>query len=102
MSRAMSLRLPDSIKVEASAYAKTLGISLNGLLAVALRDYLDARKPRLDPVREGLPPESVAKPARAASKRSTSTKPSTPTYHQDCPCGSGKKYGKCHGKGGAA
>lgn len=40
-----TLRLPDALKAEADAYAATLGISLNALCAVALRDYLLERAP---------------------------------------------------------
>jgi hypothetical protein len=38
-----TLRLPAPLKAEADAYAASLGLSLNALCAVALRDYLDAR-----------------------------------------------------------
>jgi len=41
---AMTLRLPDGLAERGRRYAAELGISLNGLLAVALREYLDARK----------------------------------------------------------
>ena len=41
---AMTLRLPDDLAERGRRYAAELGISLNGLLAVALREYLDARK----------------------------------------------------------
>lgn len=34
------------LKAEVSAYAADLGISVNALVAVALRDYLDSRVPR--------------------------------------------------------
>ena len=44
---AMTLRLPDELAERGRRYAAELGISLNGLLAVALREYLDARKPGL-------------------------------------------------------
>jgi predicted transcriptional regulator len=40
---AMTLRLPDELAERGRRHAAELGISLNGLLAVALRDYLDAR-----------------------------------------------------------
>ena len=42
---AMTLRLPAELAERGRRYAAELGISLNGLLAVALREYLDARKP---------------------------------------------------------
>lgn len=41
---AMTLRLPDDLAERGRRYAAELGISLNGLLAVALREYLDARQ----------------------------------------------------------
>ena len=41
---AMTLRLPDDLAERGRRYTAELGISLNGLLAVALREYLDARK----------------------------------------------------------
>ena len=43
------------LKREVAAYAADLGISVNALVAVALRDYLDSRLPP----REGSP-DSVA------------------------------------------
>ena len=54
---AMTLRLPDELAQRGRRYAAELGISLNGLLAVALRDYLDARK-RESPM--APPPQALA------------------------------------------
>ena len=42
---AMTLRLPEGLAQRGRRYAAELGISLNGLVAVALREYLDERKP---------------------------------------------------------
>jgi hypothetical protein len=44
---AMTLRLPEELAERGRRYAAKLGISLNGLLAVALCDYLDSRTPAL-------------------------------------------------------
>lgn len=44
-----TIRLSKDLEDAASAYSKALGISFNALVAVALRDYLDARKPGLAP-----------------------------------------------------
>ena len=41
---AMTLRLPEELAERGRRYAAELGISLNGLLAIALCEYLDARK----------------------------------------------------------
>ena len=48
---AMTLRLPEALAERGRRYAADSGISLNGLLAIALREYLDARKsaPRVAP-----------------------------------------------------
>lgn len=40
---AMTLRLPEDLAERGRRYAAEVGISLNGLVAVALREYLDAR-----------------------------------------------------------
>lgn len=40
---AMTVRLPDDLAARGRRYAAEVGVSLNGLLAVALREYLDAR-----------------------------------------------------------
>lgn len=58
-----TLRLPDALAEQATAYADSLGISLNALCAVALRDYLNQR-PTPAPVRSA---SAVAHPA--ASER---------------------------------
>ena len=42
---AFTTRLPEALQAEADAYASSLGISLNALVAIALRDYLNARSP---------------------------------------------------------
>jgi len=41
---AMTLRLPEQLAEQGRQYAAKLGVSLNALLAIALREYLDARR----------------------------------------------------------
>ena len=89
---AFTARLPDGLGQEAKLLAEDLGISLNALLAVSLRDYVDARRrvplavepvPVPAPSRGVLPPKSRADP---------------------CPCGARDPNGRpvkfkhCHGK----
>jgi|SRR5581483_3853956 hypothetical protein len=91
---AFNVRLAVGLKVRAVGYADSLGLSLNGLIAVALKDYLDARQFELEAgnagqrevgsVAAGQTAGDVAIPRVAANAR--------------CPCGSGRKYKKCHGK----
>ena len=40
---ALSLRLPESLRENAARYAEATGLSLNGLVCVALADYLASR-----------------------------------------------------------
>jgi len=116
---AFTIRLQDGLKAEAQAYADALGLSLNGLCAVALRDYLDARRPG---ARAGVPappvpaetptsatrpaaqaaavsahrPVQATSPAGALARPLVAPVPKVPQGHP-CPCGSGKKYKRCHG-----
>lgn len=87
---ATTARLPDDLKAEADAYAGRLGISLNALLAVALRDYLDARRAATRPPAPAvdLAPSPAAPPVPMRPPKS----PRAP-----CPCGSGQQYRHCHG-----
>jgi len=54
---AMTLRLPEALAKRGRRYAAESGISLNGLLAIALREYLDTRE---SAPRAALPPRSLA------------------------------------------
>lgn len=59
---AMTLRLPAALEAEAAAYAASLGLSFNNLVAVALREYLDAR-----PAPAALPAASTSSPDQTSS-----------------------------------
>jgi hypothetical protein len=119
---ASTIRLVDGLRAEAQAYASSVGLSLNGLCAVALRDYLDARKPG---ARAGVS-QGSAKPAETATEtRPAAPAPAVPAtvggrggamraepvlaaplvpmvpkvpQGHPCPCGSGLKYKRCHGR----
>lgn len=110
-----TLRLPDELQGEATAYAGRLGISLNALCAVALRDYLDARlaAAALQRGAAALPPTRLsgtkalhalgAATSTASRTQSDGKVTSVPKVgaNEPCPCGSGEKYKRCHGKPGA-
>lgn len=87
-----TLRLPDALKAEADAYAATLGISLNALCAVALRDYLLERAPV--PASEAPRAESAQRVASAVLAQPAGG------VNAPCPCGSGQKWKRCHGRPG--
>jgi hypothetical protein len=107
MSSSTSVRFPDALKAEATAYAEALGISLNALCAVALRDYLDQRKMRGGGGRDVSPPAAATAvtPAPVESRTATSRRGGeAPTFgkpaegvNAPCPCGSGAKWKRCHG-----
>jgi hypothetical protein len=44
---AMTLRLPDGLLAEVQAYASAVGVPVTGVVAIALRHYLDDRGRRL-------------------------------------------------------
>jgi len=104
-----TVRLPEPLKAEAEALADSLGISLNALMAVALRDYLDrpVTRPCAVPSASATPaappapakPEAPAKPARQGPRIAPPRSRSDP-----CPCGARDhldypvKYKHCHGK----
>jgi preprotein translocase subunit SecA len=122
---ASTIRVPAPLKEEAQAYATGLGISLNALVSVALRDYLDARG-RTVKAERAVGAESqqshggVRHLASDASERTRATgaaqvpapaRVSVPSVrmapavglpkigaNQPCPCGSGQKYKRCHGR----
>jgi hypothetical protein len=54
---AMTLRLSEELAERGRRYAAEVGISLNGLVAIALREYLDRRQP---PAREPSSSRSLA------------------------------------------
>jgi hypothetical protein len=95
MTAPTTIRLPAGLRAEAEAYADRVGCSLSGLVGVTLRDYLDAR--RASVAAAPSPPSALAPAAVAQSGPVPG--PRKPGFHDPCPCGSGKKFGKCHGAG---
>ena len=69
---AMTLRLPEGLAQRGRRYAAELGISLNGLVAVALREYLDVRKPEprmAPPPRAQMLAQAIARQVKAGPAR---------------------------------
>ena len=92
-----TVRIPEDLKTRAGNYAENLGISLNALVLVALKDYLDLREgpdfnPGGNPITMSDDEEEdfdyLPKPVR---------KKPAPGRNSLCPCGSGKKYKRCCG-----
>ena len=106
-----TVRLPLELKTEADAFASSLGISLNALMAVALRDYINARPDTLRFVASApsptaassvVPPPPPAVPQSAPIPVARTFRP--PKSRADpCPCGATDLHGRpirwkhCHG-----
>jgi hypothetical protein len=113
---AFTARLPDGLKAEADAYAAAVGVSLNALLSMALRDYLDARKGRSGAQEAANGGDGSASLTPANLQAKLASKMFTPkggdprlALDQDeiepiprsvmrapCWCGSGKELRRCH------
>ena len=91
---ASTVRFPDDLKAEADRYAEHLGVSFSALLAVALRDYLDARKSPGKPSQAALDALTPVGPGEAMP--ATFRAPKNP--RAPCSCGSGQQWRHCHGK----
>lgn len=89
-----TLRLPPGLAEQAEALAGMQGLSLNAFIVQAVRNWADyqARKLGQSAVSSGRPAAALA-PAAPVPK----VGPNAP-----CPCGSGLKYKRCHGRPGAA
>jgi len=105
-----TVRLPPGLRAEAESYAERVGCSLSGLVGVALRDYLDARRPAALPIPAPAPavevsPSPAALPRPVVASDAVVSQPARRArvreqgFHDPCWCGSGKKFGKCHGAG---
>jgi hypothetical protein len=105
----VTVRLAPQLQAEATGYARDLGISLNSLIAVAVRDYLDIRKrsPGEAALDVGLAKPAAVRPATRAPRPVAAASPKTLApaagspakvgRNEPCPCGSGRKYKVCHG-----
>jgi predicted transcriptional regulator len=102
------MRLPPDLETAATAYAAKLGISRNALVAVALRDYLDARatRPSGAPLAGGVAeqdaggssPQSPRTPQVSLTPSPVQTFTPPKSRSDPCPCGSRLKWKQCHGK----
>ena len=114
---AMTLRLPPELHARATACSTDLGISLNALLALALRAYLDGQTGLLPTVALPKSPGPVKRSSMQVTSGpalapvpAPSSEASKPVYRRPkslsdpCPCGAKTwdghrvKWKHCHGK----
>ena len=83
-SAPFTVRIPDGLRSEADAYAAGLGVSMNALMAVALREYLDHRATPM-PAARSTALLSSATPIAPTGARPQTTRPRSAS--EPCPCG---------------
>ena len=93
----MTLRLPAALAEQAAAIAQQQGLTMNAFMVQAVRNWADYQGKRLG--------ASARAPAAGPVSRSSSVPAPSPAAtvakvgpNQPCPCGSGQKYKRCHGR----
>lgn len=102
----LNLRLPPDLREAAQQLANYQGISLNALCCIALRSHVQYQGKVLGHLSQAPPRRQPAKPAATVSiEDEPEALPQqvirvTPKVgaNQPCPCGSGQKYKRCHGR----
>jgi uncharacterized protein YecA (UPF0149 family) len=97
----LTLRLPPDLAEQAAAVADQQGLTVNAFIVQAVRNWADYQGKRM----ARFSPPAVG-PARSSSRATalSTTVQSVPKVgpNQPCPCGSGRKYKRCHGRPAAA
>ena len=88
----LTLRLPSQLAEQATVVADQQGLTMNAFVVQAVRNWVSYQGKRMGPA---LPSSLVLAPSRTATVLKVGS-------NQPCPCGSGQKYKRCHGKPGAA
>lgn len=88
-TRQITIRVQSELMAAADAYCAEVGVTFNGLAAVALSDFLRLRRRR-----KPSPIPAASKPRGAPLRVSL---PSGADRNKPCPCGSGRKWKKCCG-----
>lgn len=98
----LNLRLPPEVHAAASEVAGALGVSLNTFILHAVANWANYQGGRL---RQGKPvayappmPAAGTEPIPPKAAASRTTVVAKVGANQPCPCGSGQKYKRCHGK----
>lgn len=97
----LTLRLPPELATQAADVAGQQGLTVNAFMVQAVRNWVEFQGKRL--ARSGLPAGvPVPNTPRAIARSSPAPSVAKVGPNQPCPCGSGQKYKRCHGKPGAA
>ena len=102
-TRKLNLRLPVDLHAEAVDLAAYMGVSLNGLCMMALRNWIAYQNRNRRPAAlQGTTGEATTSVSLVRGRSSAINNFPEPAggVNQPCPCGSGKKYKRCHGRPG--
>jgi len=86
-----NLRLPADLYAEAANLAEMEGVSLNAYLTLGVRNWVSYRKRGMQALTRPAPPAFEA-PTQQGERGKVGR-------NDPCPCGSGRKFKFCHGKG---
>lgn len=90
-STRLTLRLPESLALEAASVASEQGISLNAFLILGTRNWITYQKRIMGGTLSRPAPPTVEAPVRPPVSGKVGR-------NDPCPCGSGRKWKVCHGK----
>ena len=100
-STKLNLRLPAALREQATALAAEQGLSLNTFLLLGVRNWVDYQTRRTAPATTARPASrATGMPAKA--RLSAVPAVAKARSNEPCPCGSGQKYKRCHGRPGPA
>ncbi|MFC5525831.1 YlcI/YnfO family protein [Rhodanobacter ginsengisoli] len=92
----LTLRLPPELASQAADVAAQQGLTMNAFIVQAVRNWVTYQGKRLGST--GLPSTGpVRSSARAITAPPVQTVPKVGA-NDPCPCGSGQKYKRCHGR----
>lgn len=91
----LNLRLPAAMRDDAATLAEAMGLSLNAYIVLAVSNANNYRALQVTKHSRNV--------SRASSRLSRPAVPAAVTVpkvgaNQPCPCGSGEKYKRCHGR----
>lgn len=92
----LNLRLPADLHAQAAHLAEAQGISLNAFLTLGVRNWVTAQKRSMGPLPPSAPPPPAARSSAEAPPQQVARE--KVGRNEPCPCGSGRKWKRCHGK----
>lgn len=93
--RKINLRLPEEVLAIASDQAARMGVSSNTYIVMAIRNFIPYQEKLLQ--RQSLP-VPLSQRQGGGVVGAVSALVAKVGANQPCPCGSGEKYKRCHGK----